>query len=116
MNTVVLTGNLATEVELREFGDEKKLATFRIAVDRPGKSDGADFFRVAVWDQQAQTCADYLSKGRQVAVEGRLRYHTWEDGEEKRSLVEVVARRVEFLGAPRSGESTEVVPFEAAVA
>jgi single-strand DNA-binding protein len=115
VNTVILTGNLATDVELRAFGDEKRLATFRLAVDRPGKTDEADFFRIAAWDQQAQVCADYLAKGRKVGVEGRLRYHTWEDGDEKRSLVEVVAYRVEFLG-PRSGESAEVVPFEAAVA
>jgi single-strand DNA-binding protein len=116
MNIVILSGNLASDVELREFGEEKRLATFRLAVDRSTKTDEADFFRVAVWDQQAQVCADYLAKGRKVAVEGRLRYRTWEDGEEKRSAVEVVARRVEFLG-PRPAESdAEVVPFEAAVA
>jgi single-strand DNA-binding protein len=81
MNSVTLTGNLATEVELREFGEDKKLATFLLAVDRVGKNDEADFFRVAVWDQQAQLCADYLAKGRKVGVEGKLRYHAWEEGE-----------------------------------
>ena len=116
MNTVILTGNLASDVELREFGDEKKLAIFRLAVDRPTKTDEADFFRITAWDQQAQLCADYLTKGRRIGVEGRLRYHSWEDGDEKKSLVEVVAHRIEFLG-PRSTESNgEVVPFEAAVA
>ena len=77
MNSVTLTGNLATDVELREFGEDKKLATFLLAVDRVGKNDEADFFRVAAWDQQAQLCADYLAKGRKVGVEGRLRYHAW---------------------------------------
>ena len=116
MNTVILTGNLASDVELREFGEEKKLATFRLAVDRAAKNDEADFFRIAAWDQQAQLCADYLAKGRKIGVEGRLRYHAWEDGDEKKSRVEVVAYRIEFLG-PRSAESgSEVVPFEAAVA
>jgi single-strand DNA-binding protein len=116
MNSVNLTGNLATDVELREFGEEKKLATFTLAVDRISKSDEADFFRIAAWDQQAQLCADYLAKGRKIGVEGRLRHHVWEDGEEKRSRVEVVAHRIEFLG-PRSTDSAgEVVPFEAAVA
>jgi single-strand DNA-binding protein len=116
MNTVILTGNLASDVELREFGEDKRLATFRLAVDRPSRTDEADFFRIAVWDQQAQLCADYLAKGRKIGVEGRLRYRTWEDGDEKRSSVEVVAYRVEFLG-PRANESGgEVVPFEAAVA
>ena len=116
MNSVTLTGNLATDVELREFGEDKKLATFLLAVDRLGKNDEADFFRVAAWDQQAQLCADYLAKGRKVGVEGRLRYHAWEEGDEKRSRIEVVAYRIEFLG-PRPAESgVEVVPFEAAVA
>jgi single-strand DNA-binding protein len=117
MNSVILTGNLASDVELREFGEDKRLATFRLAVDRPSKTDEADFFRIAAWDQQAQLCADYLAKGRKIGVEGRLRYRTWEDGDEKRSSVEVVAHRIEFLG-PRTTESdaAEVVPFEAAVA
>ncbi|HET8873409.1 MAG TPA: single-stranded DNA-binding protein [Gaiellaceae bacterium] len=116
MNLVMLIGNLATDVELREFGEEKRLATFRLAVDRGGKDEEADFFRISVWDRQAQTCADYLAKGRKVAVEGRLRTSSWEDNGEKRSRVEVVARRVEFLPSPPSTSTAEVVPFEAAVA
>jgi len=118
MNMVILTGNLASDVELREFGEDKKLATFRLAVDRATKTDEADFFRIAAWDQQAQVCADFLAKGRKIGVEGRLRYHAWEEGDEKKSRVEVVAHRIEFLG-PRPTESesgAEVVPFEAAVA
>jgi len=116
MNVVMLVGNLATDVELREFGDEKRLATFRLAVDRGGKDDDADFFRIAVWDRQAQTCAEYLAKGRKIAVEGRLRTSSWDDNGEKRSRVEVVARRVEFFPALASAAAGEVVPFEAAVA
>ena len=116
MNSVNLTGNLASDVELREFGEEKRLATFRLAVDRGAKNDEADFFRIAVWDRQAQLCADYLAKGRKVGVEGRLRYHTWEDEGQKRSSVEVVAHRIEFLSPPPADSGSEVVPFEAAVA
>jgi single-strand DNA-binding protein len=116
LNTVILTGNLASDVELREFGDDKKLATFRLAVDRATRSDDADFFRIAAWDQQAQLCADYLAKGRKIGVEGRLRYHAWEDGDQKKSRVEVVAHRIEFLGSRTTESGGEVVPFEAAVA
>ena len=116
MNSVILIGNLASDVELREFGEDKRLATFRLAVDRLSKTDEADFFRIAAWDQQAQLCADYLTKGRKVAVEVRLRYRTWEDGDEKRSSVEVVAYRVEFLGPRTNDSGGEVVPFEAAFA
>lgn len=115
MNTVILIGNLTTDVELREFGPEKHLATFRLAVDRGGKESETDFFRISVWDRQAQLCADYLSKGRKIALEGRLRYSTWEEEGKKRSKVEVVAYRVEFLSTP-AGSGAEVMPFEAAVA
>jgi single-strand DNA-binding protein len=115
MNSVILTGNLASDVELREFGEDKRLATFRLAVDRGGKDADADFFNIAVWDRQAQICADYLAKGRKIGVEGRLRYRTWEEEGQKRSSVEVVAYRVEFLSGPAQSGG-EVVPFEAAVA
>jgi single-strand DNA-binding protein len=115
MNSVILIGNLTTDVELRQFGAEKQLATFGLAVDRGGKDTDTDFFRISVWDRQAQLCADYLAKGRKIALEGRLRYSTWEDEGKKRSAVEVVAYRVEFLSPP-AGSGAEVVPFEAAVA
>ena len=116
MNVVNLIGNLATDVELREFGEEKRLATFRLAVHRGGNDDEADFFTISAWDRQAQLCAEYLAKGRKVAVEGRLKQRSWEDEGQKKSMVEVVARRVEFLSPPPGGSGAEVVPFEAAVA
>ena len=116
MNSVILIGNLTTDVELREFGEEKRLAKFGLAVDRGGKDSDTDFFRISVWDRQAQLCAEYLAKGRKIALEGRLRYRAWEDEGQKRSAVEVVAHRVEFLTPPAPGSVAEVVPFEAAVA
>ena len=115
MNTVNLIGNLASDVELREFSEEKRLATFRLAVDRGSKDGEADFFRIAAWDRQAQVCADYLSKGRKIGVEGRLRQRSWEDEGQKRSMVEVVAHRIHFLSSSSMTDSgAEVVPFEAA--
>jgi single-strand DNA-binding protein len=113
MNSVALIGNLATDVELREVGPEKKVATFLLAVDRAGKDAGADFVRVSTWDRQAETCAEYLSKGQRVAIDGSIRSHSWEDEGKRRTSVEVVARRVEFLRGPRT---EEVTPFEAATA
>jgi single-strand DNA-binding protein len=114
VNSVNLIGHLSSDVELKELGPEKKVANFRLAVDRGGKESGADFFRVCVWDRQAELCAAYLCKGRRVAIEGRLRSRSWEDDGQKRSAVDVVAGRVEFLSAPQ--ELAEVVPFEPAVA
>jgi single-strand DNA-binding protein len=115
MNSVILIGNLTTDVELRELDAEKHLAKFGLAVDRGGKDSETDFFRISVWDRQAQLCADYLAKGRKIALEGRLRYSAWEDEGKKRSAVEVVAYRVEFLSGP-AGSGAEVMPFEAAAA
>jgi single-strand DNA-binding protein len=115
MNSVILIGNLTTDVELRDLGTDKRLAKFGLAVDRGGKDSETDFFRVSVWDRQAQLCADYLAKGRKIGVEGRLRYSTWEEEGKKRSAVEVVAYRVEFLSGP-AGSGAEVMPFEAAAA
>ena len=121
MNIVTLIGNLATDVELREVGPDKKVASFLLAVDRATRDGGADFVNVSAWDRQAELCAEYLGKGRRVAVDGRLKSRSWEEEGKKRSAVEVVARRIEFLGGgPRSddgnGAGGEVIPFEAPVA
>jgi single-strand DNA-binding protein len=116
VNSVAVIGNLATDVELRDLGEDRKVASFLLAIDR--NADEADFVRVAAWNRQAELCDQYLSKGRRVGVEGRLRSSSWEDAEGKRrNAVEVVASRVEFLGGPREpGGDAEVIPFEAAAA
>ena len=98
MNVVSLIGNLATEVELRELGGERRVASFVVAVDRPGRDGGADYVRVAAWNRQAEACSRLLGKGRRVAVDGRLRSRSWEaDDGSRRTAVEVVANHIEFL-------------------
>jgi single-strand DNA-binding protein len=120
VNVVTLIGNLATEVELREVGPEKKVASFVLAVDRVGRDGGADFVSISAWDRQAELCAEYLGKGRRVAVDGRLKSRSWEEEGKRRSAIEVVARRIEFLGGgPRSEHDeagADVIPFETRVA
>jgi single-strand DNA-binding protein len=120
VNVVTLIGNLATDVEVREVGPEKKVASFVLAVDRASRDGGADFVSVSAWDRQAELCAEYLGKGRRIAVDGRLKSRSWEEDGKRRSAVEVVARRVEFLGGgPRREEDDaggEVIPFEASAA
>jgi single-strand DNA-binding protein len=117
VNSVVLTGNLATDVEVKDLGEDKQVANFLLAVDRPG-SEEADFFRIAAWNKQAEVCGRYLAKGRRVGVDGRLRSSSWEDGDgNKRTSVEVVANRVEFLSPPPGSEAGAAeVPFETAAA
>jgi single-strand DNA-binding protein len=112
VNVVTLIGNLATDVELKDVGDAKKVANFTLAVDRRGADAGADFFRVTTWNRQAELCARYLQKGRRIALDGRLRSRSWDDADGKRrSAVDVVANSVEFLSGP--GEPAET-PFQAA--
>ena len=117
MNVVTLIGNLASEVDLKEVGEDLQVATFLLAVDRPGKEE-ADFVRISTWNKQAETCARYLAKGRQVGVAGRLRSSSWEDSDGKRrSAVEVVANTVEFLSSPPGKEESATdTPFAAAPA
>jgi single-strand DNA-binding protein len=116
MNTVSLIGNLATDVEVRDVGEEKKVASFLLAVDRGGRDAGADFVWISAWDRQAELCAEYLAKGRRVAVEGRLHSRTWEQDGARRDAIDVVARRIDFLGGPSRDEGAEIIPFEAAAA
>ena len=111
MNVVTLIGNLSSDVELRDLDGGKRVGTFRLAVNRPTDGGEADFFRVTVWERQAELCAQYLAKGRKVGIEGRLRTNRWEDGDgNKRSSVEIVANRVEFLSPPAAAPET---PFDA---
>jgi single-strand DNA-binding protein len=113
MNVVTLIGNLATDVDLRKLEGDKQVASFLLAIDRPGREE-ADFIRIAVWDKQAEVCARYLVKGKRVGLDGRLRSRSWEDGK-RRSAVEVVAHRVQFLSPPDNSAAAEA-PFEGATA
>ena len=103
LNNVVLIGNLTRDPELRYTPSGLPVATLRLAVNRNFTNQQGeietDYFNVVVWRNQAEKCAEYLSKGRQVAINGRLQSRSWEanDGQ-KRSVVEVVADRVVFLG------------------
>src|SRR5256714_12758561 len=100
MNSVNLIGNLATDVEIREVGEDKKVANFLLAVGRGGRDAGADFVGVSVWDRQGELCAEYLRKGQRVGVAGYLRSRDWEEDGRRRRVVEVVGVRVDFLGGP----------------
>jgi single-strand DNA-binding protein len=111
VNVVTLIGNLASDVELRDVGEDRQVANFLLAVNRPGK-DEADFVRVSTWNKQAELCAQYLAKGRKVGVDGRLRSSSWEDSDgNKRHAIEVVANRVDFLSPAPGKEEAADIPF-----
>jgi single-strand DNA-binding protein len=99
MNSVALIGRLTANPTCHA-GEKHESATFRLAVPRPG-SDAADFVDIVTFDKLAATCGEYLSKGREVAVVGKLRLNEWttKDGE-RRSKIQVVADAVQFLDSP----------------
>jgi single-strand DNA-binding protein len=100
VNSVALIGRLTAD-PTTHAGEKHESATFRLAVPRPG-TDGADFVDIVCFDKLAATCAEWLTKGREVAVVGKLRFSEWtgRDGE-RRSKVQVVADAVQFLGSPK---------------
>ena len=105
LNRVVLIGNLTRDPEMRFTPSGSSVCNFGLAVNRRWtnrqgeKVEQADYFNIVVWAKLAELCTDYLSKGSPVAVEGRLQSRSWEteDGQ-KRSVVEIVAENVQFLG------------------
>jgi single-strand DNA-binding protein len=100
MNSVALIGRLTSD-PTTHAAELHESATFRLAVPRPG-SDGADFVDIVTFDKLAATCGEYLTKGREVAVVGRLRLNEWTSREgERRSKIQVVADAVQFLDAPK---------------
>ena len=112
VNVVVITGNLTQDPELRHTSGGTAVCELRVAVNSRRKDgqtgewvDKANYFNVTVWGAQGENCANYLSKGRPVAVEGRLDWREWEakDGSGKRQAVQIVANTVQFLGSRDGG-------------
>lgn len=115
INQVILMGRLTRDPEQRTTSTGKTIASFSIAVDRVGQDDSADFFDVTAWEKLGELVVQYLSKGRRVLVQGRLRQDSWEDKEtgKKRSRVEVTATDVTFLDGPSdSAKTTQPSDFD----
>ncbi len=111
INRVVLVGNLTADPELRHTGGGTPVCGLRIAVngrkrDESGNwVDKPNYFTVSVFGNQAENCAQYLAKGRPVAIDGRLDWREWQaqDGS-KRQTVEIIADSVQFLGGRGDGD------------
>ena len=102
LNKIILIGRLTADPDLRYTPSESiPVAQFTLAVDRPFKSGGekeTDFIRIVTWRTLAENCSKYLSKGRLVAVDGRLQIRSYEDRDgNRRTIAEVVANEVKFL-------------------
>jgi single-strand DNA-binding protein len=107
INRVTITGNLTRDPELRSLPSGTSVCKLRVAVNSRRKDsasgewvDKPNYFDVTVWGAQGENCANYLYKGRPVAVDGRLDWREWEaqDGS-KRQSIEIIADSVQFLGA-----------------
>jgi len=111
INVVVITGNLTRDPELRSLQSGTSVCKMRVAVNSRRKDqsgewvDKPNYFDVTVWGAQGENCSTYLSKGRPVAVSGRLDWREWEanDGS-KRQSVEIIADSVQFLGSRDGGQ------------
>jgi len=111
INRVVLVGNLTRDPELRHTPSGMAVCSLRIAVNSRRKDESGqwtekpNYFSITVWGQQGENCAQYLAKGRPVAVDGRLdwREYQTQDGQ-KREAIEIVADSVQFLGGRGDGE------------
>jgi single-strand DNA-binding protein len=109
INRVIVTGNLTRDPELRSTPGGTSVCSLRVAVNSRRKEgdqwvDKPNYFDVTVWGQQGENCAQYLAKGRPVAVDGRLNWREWEaqDGG-KRQSVDIIADSVQFLGSREGG-------------
>ncbi len=98
INRVIITGNLTADPELRSLPSGTSVCKLRIACNGRRKNgstgqweDDPNFFNVTVWGAQGENCARYLSKGRPVAIDGRLDWHEWETDGQKRSAVDIIA-------------------------
>lgn len=111
INRVTITGNLTADPVLRNTQSGTAVCSLRLAVNDSVKRDGewterASFFDVTVWGRQGESCATHLSKGRPVAIDGRLEWQQWQavDGS-NRSTVKIVADHVQFLGGQQNTQS-----------
>ena len=110
INRVVLTGNLTRDPELRSTQGGTAVCSLRIASNSRRKDasgtwvEKPNFFDVTVWGAQGENCAQYLSKGRAVAIDGRLNWREWDDQNgNKRQSIDIIADSVQFLGSRDGG-------------
>jgi single-strand DNA-binding protein len=126
INRVVLTGNLTRDPELKSTPGGISICKLGIAVNgRRKNSDGQweekpNFFRVTVFGRQADSCNQYLKKGRPVAIDGRLEWSQWENDGQKRESIDIIADNVQFLGgrddaSTGNGFSSGTAPTESDV-
>lgn len=104
MNSIHISGRLGRDPEMKYTQAGKAVTSFSVAVDRRGRDAGADWFQVTAWEKLGELCNEYLRKGRQVAVRGRMQSRQYEKDGAKVTAWDLVAEEVQFIG-PREEES-----------
>jgi len=113
INRVVITGNLTADPDLRSTPSGTPVCSLRVACNTRRKEgdewvDKPNYFNVTVWGGQGENVARHLSKGRPVAIDGRLEWREWEQDGSKRQAIEIIADSVQFLGSGNgNGASSE---------
>jgi single-strand DNA-binding protein len=108
INRVIITGNLTRDPELRSLQSGMSVCSLRVATNTRRKDnqsgewvDKANYFSVTVWGRQGENAAQYLSKGRPVAIDGRLEWREYTDKDgNKREAIDIIADNVQFLSSP----------------
>jgi len=109
LNSVSIIGNVGKEPEMRFTPSGKPVTSFSVACNsKYGESESTEWFNIVAWNKLAETCNQYLTKGQQVYVEGRLQTRTWDsDDGAKHYKTEVIANKVLFLGQRKQEETAE---------
>jgi single-strand DNA-binding protein len=111
VNKVILVGNLGADPDMRYTAGGQGVCELRLATSESWMKDGqkqekTEWHRVVVWGKRAEVCSKYLSKGRQVYIEGRIQTRTYDDKEgQKRYITEIIANDVQFIGGNKGGGS-----------
>ena len=113
VNKAILVGNLGADPEVRYTTSGKAVATFNVATKQwagkdPEKEGKTEWHRIVAWERLAEICGEYLKKGSQVYIEGRIQTRSWEDRDgNKRYTTEIVAQTMQMLGSPGKQAKTE---------
>lgn len=113
LNNITLMGRMVADCELRRTTTNKAVCSFTIAVDKPGKDNGASFIPCVAWEKSAEFISKYFPKGAMIAVEGRLESRQYEtkDGQ-KRSAVEVIVNHAYFCGGKKEEKPAVEQPVD----
>ena len=112
INTCAITGNLTRDPELKKFDDGGAVCKIRVANNGRKKVgdewvDAPNYFDVVIWGRQGEATAEYCSKGRKVAITGKLRWREWEGESGKRQAVEIHADTVAFIGSQKDQDQSQ---------